>query len=300
MLTTKLYRKLVAEYKWLKLNASAQSKHLPFFMAEWLFRHATAHYRGTANCAIVGAQKSGSSSLNYYLHQHPQVKQTFGKELHYFTGSIIENLDTYAKGGIWYQAHFPFKSSLKQSDICVDATPLYLFNPLSAKRIYQSNPDFKIIALLRDPVDRAISHYFHSKKMGQETLSIEAALLKEDERLNNAITNKNYTDPAFRTHSYQARGLYWQQIQNFLQYFDKEQMMFINSDDFFNETAQTMKQVFTFLGIDKNYNIQDLSPKNIGKKKTTVSNEVYQQLSEYYRIPNQELYKGIKQTFDWK
>jgi len=300
MLTTNIFSRIKAEFKWLQLNARAQSKHFPMFMAEWLYRHSTARIRTVANCAIVGAQKSGSSSLYYYLQQHPQVKPTFGKEIHYFTGSIVENMDTYAKGRVWYQAHFPFSKTLKEDDICVDATPLYLFNPLAAGRIHQCNPNFKIIILLRDPVERAISHYYHSKKMGQENLPIETALIKESERLKNAIANKNYKDPAYRTHSYQARGLYWQQIQQYLQHFNKEQLLIINSDDFFNETSQTLKNVFEFLAIDENYNIHDLTAKNTGDKQSNVSAEVYQQLSEYYRIPNQALFKGINQTFDWQ
>ncbi|MFT6985527.1 MAG: hypothetical protein ACJAT7_001337 [Psychromonas sp.] len=300
MLSINRYNKIIAEFKWLQLNARAQSKHLPVFMSEWLFRHSTARFRGIANCAIVGAQKAGSSSLYYYLNQHPQVKPTFGKELHYFTGSIIENLDTYAKGDIWYRAHFPLTRNLKENDICVDATPLYLFNPLAAGRIYRCNPNCKIIILLRDPVDRAISHYFHSKKMGQENLPIEVALAKEGERLKNALANKDYKERAYRVHSYQARGLYWQQIKNYLHYFSEEQLLFINSDDFFNDTAQTLKQVFEFLEVDENHNISDLSVKNVGDKVSNVSAEVYQQLSQYYRIPNQALFAGLNKTFDWR
>ena len=299
MPTTPIFSQIQKEFDWIKLNSRAQSKRLPLFMAEWAIRHATARFRGLANCSIVGAQKAGSSSLYYYLNQHPQVKETFGKELHYFDGSLIDGLDTYKKGKPWYQAHFPLNHTLKKGDICLDASPLYLFHPLVAERIHQLIPDCKIIMLLRNPVERAISHYFHVKKLGGETLSIEAALAQENKRLAGAIQTKNYKDADFRKYSYQARGLYWQQIQQYLKFFKREQILIINSDDFFQQTPQVLNRIFEFLAIDPDYAIADLQAKNIGSKKEHVSSEVYQRLSEYYRQPNEALFNGIGERFDW-
>lgn len=294
-----IFSKLRNEYDWLRLNAGAQGKFFPFFCTEWAFRHATAKYRGMANCIIVGAQKSGTSSLYHYLIQHPQVKSSFGKELHYFDGSLIENLDTYKKGKIWYQAHFPFTYNLKEKDVCLDASPFYLYHPLVAERIHKLLPDSKILILLRNPIERAISHYFHVKDYGGESLPMEDAFALESDRLAPAIKNKDYKDPAFRKYSYQTRGLYWLQIQEYLKYFTSDQLLIINSDDFFKHSADTLKRVYSFLDIDTGYGIPDLKPVNTGHKKSTVSDEVYQKLKQYYKQPNQDLFEGIGQSFDW-
>ena len=127
---------------------------------DWLQRRATANWRCLPNRQIVGAQKNGTSSLYRYSIQHPNIHKSYSKEVHYFDGGLAPKVNSLDLGINWYRAHVPLGAAVKQGDICLDATPLYLFNPQVAKRIYECIPHNKIIILLRNPIERAISQYF--------------------------------------------------------------------------------------------------------------------------------------------
>ena len=293
-----MFKNFQQEINWMNKKPKAQSKKLPQFALEFAFRRATAKYRSMANCVIIGAQKAGSSSLHYYLSQHPQVQKTFGKEIHYFDGSITDNFDTFAKGENWYRSHFPLNYNMAQNDICLDATPMYMFNPLVAKRMYQQIPNSKIIVLLRNPVERAISHYFHTKKMGWETLPIEQALKQESARLQTALDKKDYKDKNFRVYSYKKRGLYWQQIQQFLQYYPKDQFLFVQSEQLFRDPLHVLSKIYEFLNIDS-FTVPDVEAKNRGTKNQFIPQTVYKELAEHFAEPNKALFQGIDEVYDW-
>src|SRR5262249_13344047 len=111
---------------------------------------------------ILGAQKAGTTSLFNYLSAHPQVRSPTNKEVHYFDLN-------FARGPTWYRAHFPKRSdtSLEQDDIrdeqiTLDASPYYLFHPAVPERLKTTLPQAKFIVMMRNPVDRAYSHYWHS------------------------------------------------------------------------------------------------------------------------------------------
>ena len=111
---------------------------------------------------IIGAQKSGTSSLYRYLAQHPQVRESVLKEVHYFDGGLEAGIDTYALGEHWYRAHFPRRAAMAPGSRTFEASPLYLLHPLAAERIAALMPQVKLVAILRNPTDRALSHYFHN------------------------------------------------------------------------------------------------------------------------------------------
>jgi sulfotransferase family protein len=265
----------------------------------WPLRRLTASQRALPNCFIVGAQKAGTSSLYHYLIQHPQVHKSFKKEIHYFNGGTEESQNKYAYGENWYRAHFPKQKQLKHKDICVDATPIYLFDPTVAQRIHKLTPTAKIIILLRDPVERAISHYFHVKRWGFEKLPIEQALAQEAARLTECYSQKDFKKPSFRLYSYQARGLYLEQIKYYEKYFAQEKILIINSTDLFRDPKLTLKQVFSFLNITDDCQIDDLKSQNVGSNKEKVSLEVYQHLQAYFSQPNLELFAHLQQHYQW-
>ena len=267
---------------------------------DWYLKRITARYRSLPNCYIVGAQKAGTSSLYHYLIQHSQIEKSFKKEIHYFDGGLDPSIDDYQRGKNWYKAHFSLKKTDQGSNISIDATPLYLFNPIVPKRIYQCTPNAKIIILLRDPVERAISHYFHVKRHGFEPLPFEEALAKEAERLAPCYANNNFKDPAFRLYSYQARGMYLEQIQNYLKYFNSQEILIINSDDLFVNAEVTIQKVFQFLNVDVNYRIPDLKSQNVGNNKQQISNDTRHYLQNHFSVPNQALFDYLGQSFDWQ
>jgi len=100
---------------------------------------------------IIGTQKGGTTSLFHYLQKHPNVLSPEKKEIQYFSWN-------YRRGLLWYRSFFPKK---KNNKIAGEASPDYLFHPYAAKRAYEYNPNFKIIVLLREPIDRALSQYHH-------------------------------------------------------------------------------------------------------------------------------------------
>lgn len=262
-------------------------------------RKLNASQRALPNCLIIGAQKAGTSSLYHYLIQHPQVHKSLKKEIHYFDGGLKDNKDTFLRGKNWYRSHFPLQKEMKKNDVCIDATPMYLFNPLAPARIKTLLPTAKLIILLRNPVERAISHYFHVQRHGFEELSLKEALTQEELRLREIKLLNNYKNPAFRLYSYQERGLYLEQIKRYQALFNERQILILHSDDLFQHPKDSLKQVFQFLNLDDSYLIPDLKSQNVGNNKGKVSDEVYLQLQDYFEQANKELFEHIKKNYHW-
>jgi len=245
---------------------------------------------------IIGAQKSGTTSLYYYMNRHPKILSGLKKEVHFFDGGLNENIDTFEKGIQWYISHFPLK---KSGYITGEASPLYIFNPLAARRIFQYLPDIKIIAVLRNPTERAISHYFHEKRKGREHLPILRAFESEEERLAPTIRNKQFKSPFFKNCSYKMRGLYKEQLERYFKYFPQNNIFICSSEELFNNPEPLMKRIFQFLEIDCNIVIKDKVAKNVGHNKVNVDPAVYRYLDDYFHEHNMELYKMIKQNYNW-
>jgi hypothetical protein len=170
------------------------------------YRQATWSKRAFPSIIIIGAQKSGTSSLFYYLGQHPQIIPSYKKEVHFFDGGLNPNVDNFNKGEPWYRSHFPLKRNTINNQKAFEASPLYLFNPLSPQRIYELIPEVRLIAVLRNPVERAISHYFHEKWAGREPFPIMKALQSEEKRLSPVINKQDYKNGLSRIDYAALRG----------------------------------------------------------------------------------------------
>jgi len=188
------------------------------------------------NFLIVGAQKAGTTSLYYYLKEHPEICMSRKKEVHFF--SVEENFN---KGNSWYEKQFKHCAEKKAVG---EASPLYLYLPYVPQRIYDYNPNMKLIFVLRNPVERAWSHYWHMRRMGRENRVFEQALQEEERRI-----QKNFS--CGRRYSYKDRGKYIEQINRFLKYFPREQMFFIISKELKNEPEKVLKDLYHFLGIEE-------------------------------------------------
>ena len=191
---------------------------------------------------IIGAQKCGTSSLYYFLSQHPDVARPTKKEIHYF--------DKYYQRGIgWYRLHF----SRDHSKLNFEASPYYVFHPKIPERLVATLPEAKIIVMLRDPVARAYSHYWHEKRLGHEHLSFADAIEAEDKRLAGESARLSEED-RYRSYnhdhySYVARGRYAEQIERWFQFFARQQFLFVESERFFASPRQEMARVTAFLGL---------------------------------------------------
>lgn len=263
------------------------------------FRVFNNHRRLLPNFIIIGAQKAGTTSLYHYLSQHPQVFQSFEKEVHYFDGGLQANIDNYAKGLNWYRANFPCKSYVGADGVVGEATPLYMFHPLVPERLAKVIPNVKIISILRNPTERAISHYFHEKKKGYEILPISAALKIEEDRISESLRTLNFNSKEFIHFSYKSRGLYKEQLARYYSCFPNLNIHIIESSDFQENPNAVLKRVFEFLGIDAQFKVKDLQPQNVGQRSMQVPQDIYDFLDEYFYPHNQKLFDFIGNTFSW-
>ncbi len=266
----------------------------------WQYRQATSRVRSFPHFILIGAQKSGTSSLFRYLAQHPQILRSFTKEVHYFDGGLNARLDTYQQGQEWYRAHFPMRATLRQRRIAGEASPFYIFHPLVAERIASLLPEVKLIAVLRNPTERAISHYFHTKRKGHEPLSIGEALREEEERLKPVLQQGDWKNPALRRFSYKSRGHYEEQLKRYFRWFSRKQLLILSSEELFGEPEETLLRIFQFLGVEGKAHSIDLRPMNVATDKTLVGTEIYEYLDDYFMPRNQALFELIGREFSWQ
>lgn len=123
--------------------------------------------------------------------------------------------------------------------------------------------------------------------------------MAEGERLRPVIEAQDYKNDIFIHHSYQSRGLYHEQIIRYLDYFPMSNMLVINSETFFKQPDDTLQNVFQFVGVDTEIKINDLKPRNVGSNKTKIDPDVYKNLEDYFRLPNQELYELVGEDYGW-
>ncbi len=262
-------------------------------------RRLSSRFRVLPNVIIAGAQKSGTTSLAAFLAQHPEAKSSLFKEVHYFDNGVHVSCNNYEKGEMWYRAHFPIRVRSAPRSAVFEATPMYLFHPLAAARIQGLLPSAKIIIILRNPTDRAISHYRHSKHRGHESLPMLDALKAEKERIGATIDESTFKNNDVRYFSYKARGLYAEQIIRYQALFPSENILIVSSDDLFNSTHATLGDIFSFLGLRQDIRMQDIRPRNVSGTSGGVSQEVLDYLNDHFREPNQALYSLIGRDFEW-
>jgi Sulfotransferase domain len=264
----------------------------------WQYRQATWRSRPLPDFLIVGAQKAGTVSLFSYLRQHPQLTPSTVKEVHFFDGGKDPRIDTYRKGPAWYRAHFP-KRDVDSACQAFEASPLYIFNPLAPKRIFDLIPNAKLIVLLRNPTERAISHYLHVKRRGREPLPMMEALKAEEARIGKAIERQDFKNEAFRLHSYKCRGRYKEQIGRFLQYFRRQQLLILCSETFFKDPRATLRRVFEFLGVDAAFKVPDLKPRNVASNRGNIDPAARSYLNTYFQPHHQPLYDLTGENYSW-
>jgi len=216
-------------------------------------RRATATLRLRPTFLVIGAQKAGTTSLHRYLVEHPFVLCATPKEVHFF------NVE-YHRGEAWYLAHFPLKVRARaprrrygvQPEVG-EVTPAYLFHPRVPERVHAFEPRMKLVAVLRDPVERAYSQYQMQVRRAGETLSFDDALALEEVEvpleLERIRDDPRYVSPSGLRRSYVARGRYAEQIERWLDLFRLEQLFVLTSEELLRDPADAMSRVAAFLGV---------------------------------------------------
>jgi hypothetical protein len=270
---------------------------LAFIEGTILARKWSPSHQGQPDFMIIGAQKAGTTSLYHVLEQHPDILTSpIKQEVHYFDMN-------YRRSYAWYRAHFPGKSHLDNERARVmDCSPFYLFHPRVPNRIHQNLPDVKLIALLRNPVDRAFSHYNHACRRGHETKSFKGAVEAEPERLEEErkkiIRYPTYNSHNFRKFSYLSRGLYVRQLKRYLQYFRSDQLLILQSERLFEQPEKVVKRVLDELNI-RDSDALAYERYNRGEYDRNMDPDMRERLEDFFRPYNEELYECIGRSFDW-
>ena len=193
---------------------------------------------------IIGAQKSGTTALFDLLAAHPLVLPPVRRAVHYFD-------DFHARGPGWYRSHFPLNRG--GSRITGEASPSYLIHPLAPQRAAEFDPRLKLIAILREPVERALSHHAMSVRKGREQLPFEAAVDAEAERLSGVrespADGARSRDHSAREHSYLKRGRYAEQLEAWLEHFPRGNLLVLRTADFWADGNRFVNRAYDFLGL---------------------------------------------------
>ena len=254
------------------------------------YGRATASARPLPDFLILGAQKAGTTALYAYLRWHPQITGPSFKEVSFFDRH-------YARGERWYRAHLP---ALRRG-IVGEASPSYLFHPLAPERVRTMLPDVRLIALLRNPVDRAFSHYQHEVALGREPLSFENAIDQEDDRMRGEV-ERMLRDPSYFSHAwwnytYVARGRYAEQLERWFASFPRDRLLVLLTDELAADTGGTYRRVLDFLGVDGS----DLAsyPRIFEREYGEMNPETRARLEEQFAEPNRRLASLLGRDLPW-
>lgn len=253
---------------------------------------------------IIGEAKTGTTFLYYLLTRHPYVEPAATKEVHYFDRrqkGFQNNLD-------WYRSQFPPPTWKEGRRIITgEASPYYMYHPHAARRASEVVPEARIIALLRNPVERAYSEYQHKARDGREDLSFEEAAASEEERIRGEkerlLTNERAGSPNFRNFSYLSRGVYVDQLQEWQRYFGRNQMLVLSSEDLFAKPLETLNRTLAFLELPgwepENLEALDTPDSRHEASYDSMPPETRRRLEEYFRPHNQRLYDFLGTDFGW-
>jgi Sulfotransferase domain len=227
---------------------------------------------------IIGAQKGGTSFLYHLLTRHPLVEPAARKELHFFDGP-----ENFRKGAEWYRRCFPRpKWNDGQRSITGEATPYYLFDPRVPERMAEMVPQARLIALLRNPIDRAYSHYQMQVKRSTEPRTFEEAIEQQDS-------------------SYLSKGIYLDQLLRWFAFFSSEQLLILKSEDFFQRPVETLNVVLDFLDLPEwqpeTSELQERRHQGGYGQKMDPSTR--RRLEAYFEPYNQRLYEYLGVDFGW-
>ncbi|MEA5619902.1 tetratricopeptide repeat protein [Cronbergia sp. UHCC 0137] len=242
------------------------------------------------NFIIIGITKGGTTSLYSYLTKHPQILPAIRKEINFW----INRQGSFDRGLDWYCSHFP-QISPDQTWITGEATPFYLFYSKASERLAQVFPQTKLILLLRNPIDRAVSHYYMNVAQAREDRSLETALISELDFLKTHPETDWVNSQIGRR--YLIWGLYLKFIQEWLEWFPREQFLILKSEDLFKDPNTNVNQIFEFLGV-KPYKLPSYPIENKGYY-APVSESLSQDLSVFFKPHNQALEQFLGQKFNW-
>jgi hypothetical protein len=271
--------------------------------ARMRWRSATRRWRVLPDFLVLGGQRCGSTSLYDMLCGHPDVAPASHKEPHFFDNNHL-------RGEEFYRRLFPLQLQMRARErrqgrraVTGEATTYYLAHPAVPARVRALLPDVRLIAILRDPVDRAYSHYQLSVREGREPLSFEEALAAEPDRLagehERLIADPSYRGVAHRFFSYRSRGRYIDQLERWWAEFPREQLLVLRSEDMFEDPRIVYDQLVTFLGLDPDADRRTFRARN-RVSYDAMRPETRAELRSYFAEPNRALEQQTGRAFNWQ
>jgi hypothetical protein len=258
-----------------------------------LLHRATSRTRMLPTFLVVGAKRAGTTSTYQYLIRHPEVRSCIvGKGTHYFDVA-------HARGWGWYRSSFPLVGG---HAITGEASPYYMFHPLAPARIAAALPEVRLIVVLRNPIDRAWSHYQLERRLGHEQLRFEDALAREPERLagerERMLADPGYHSAAWRHHSYLARSRYAEQLERLYELFQPSQVFVLQSEALRADPNRALAPVWRFLGLGPCTQLDSLAYDR-GMGNETMSAATRTRLEAYFDEHNRRLYGLPGVDFRW-
>jgi hypothetical protein len=176
-------------------------------------------------------------------------------------------------------------------------------HPLVPQRAAQLLPGVKLVALLRNPIDRALSHYQHEVRGGRESLSFAEAIAREPERLageeERLQSDPHYYSYNHHRYSYGRRGLYVDQLRRWVRFFPRSQLLVLQSEWLYRDPAAASGAVYDFLGLPR-HRLDHYKPFLQGKYEREMPPDLRQKLAAFFEPYNRELYQWLGEEFDWK
>jgi hypothetical protein len=273
------------------------------------FGIGTSSMRCLPDFLIIGTHRAGTTSLHAALEQHPCVLRNFPrvqniKGVRYFD-------EHYYRGPAWYVSHFPtvaYRNALqrlRRSPVLVgEASPYYLFHPLAAERASALLPSARLIVLLRNPIERAHSHWRRERRDGREPLpTFEEALAAESQRLageeERIRRDARYYSYPHENWSYQSQGLYLAALQRWFDLFPREQVFIESSERFKRDPQGIYERVLGFLGLPP-FRLRNTRPLNVDPSDSTLPEHTRAALMDQFAPHNHRLEQCLAMKFGWE
>lgn len=263
------------------------------------FRSLTNPWRMLPSFLVIGAQRCGTTSLYDYLCAHPQIRPALRKETLYFT-------KYFDRGSGWYRACFPI-GPRHAGEITGEATPYYLCHPAAPDRVVASLPDVKLIALLRNPVDRAFSQFRHMSQRERESLPFDAVVdlatatpYEAMERI--AVRQMERGDSEAPDRARRANLLYYgtyaRHLKRWMRVFPRERLLVLRSDELFSKPQETVNRAVEFLGLPT-HELKSFAVGSKGEIPGEMSPEARRKLTGFFAPFNEELRELLNLDHLW-
>jgi hypothetical protein len=209
------------------------------------------------NLIIIGGLKCGTTSVHHYLGLHPEVQMTKPKELNFFVAELNWDL-----GLDWYRARFD-----ERFEVRGESSPHYTNLPRFegvAERIESHCPDARLIYMVRDPINRVLSHWVHATGAGYETGELDEVLARPDT-------------------AYVQRSMYWMQLQPYLERFDHDRIEVFTAEELQADRQETMRRVFRYAGVDEDFTHEQFDRE--WEKSSAKQGDKYQVMERLVKLP---------------